>query len=351
MANTIQMKKVTRTVTKLKIAMVGASGSGKTMSSLLMGYGFVKKLHPDYTDDQIWDKICVIDTENGSGTLYKGRTVSGITIGVYNYIGLEAPFSPVRYKEAITVAENGGIEFLIIDSLSHAWSGTGGSLDKQGKIAEKTGNSWTAWRDVTPEHNSLVDRILESRMHICVTMRSKTEYVQEKNDRGKTVVRKIGTSPVMRDGVEYEFTCVFDINDSHVASCSKDRTSLFDGQYFTIAPNDGTKLANWIMEDDGAPAAKTAPAETKAPVIPELDDAPPFTDEDELNQNSDEDSLDISKLPSMVDAAIRAYMKDMTQEQKNATGDEIKAICGIKNYTKVTDTELLLKLYNRFNKE
>ena len=347
----IKMQKVTRTVTKLKISMDGASGSGKTMSSLLMGYGFVKELHPGFTDEQIWDKICLIDTENGSGTLYKGRTVSGVTIGTYNYIGLTSPFSPERYKEAIQVAENGGIEYLIIDSLTHAWTGTGGALDKQGKIAEKTGNSFTAWRDVTPAHNSLVDKILGCNMHICVTMRSKTEYVQEKNERGKNIVRKVGTAPIMRDGVEYEFTCAFNIDSSHVASTSKDRSGLFDGQYFTITPDDGKKLCKWIMEDNGETPAKSAGIKMEAAKVPELEEEPPFDLGDDLNQNSDENEIDPDKLPAMVNTAIRAYMAGMSEEERNATADEIKSICGVKNYTKVTDTELLLKLYNRFNKE
>lgn len=342
----IRMHKVARSITKLKIAMVGASGSGKTMSSLLMGYGFLKAKHPEWNDEQIWDKICLIDTENGSGTLYKGRKVNGLTIGVYNYIGLNAPFSPARYREAIQVAEDGGIEYLVIDSLTHAWSGSGGSLDKQGKVAEKTGNSWTAWRDVTPDHNALVDKILQCNMHVCVTMRSKTEYVQEKNERGKTVVRKIGTAPVMREGVEYEFTCVFDIADTHVSNCSKDRSSLFDGQYFTIAPTDGAKLARWIMEDEDE---KRQPAPQMMKAAPSYEN-PPFDPVDEVNQNSD-DEINLEDLPNMVDQAIRSYITGMTPEQRNVVAEEIKNIAGIKNYKNVQDPAILLKLYNRFHKE
>ena len=111
-------------------------------------------------------------------------------------------------------------------------------------------NSYSAWRTVTPEHNGLVEAMLASPCHIIATMRSKQEYVQDKNDNGKTVIRKVGMSPVQRDGMEYEFTVMFDVDSQHVASTSKDRTRLFDGQYFTITREQGTQLLEWLEEGE-----------------------------------------------------------------------------------------------------
>jgi len=250
----ITMKRATRSLAKLKIAMSAPSGAGKTLSALLVGYGLVKAAHPELPDADVWGKICVIDTENGSASLYVGSRHGQTTVGQYNSIELEPPYSPQRYIEAIEVAQNAGIEYLIIDSLSHAWSGQGGMLDMQGAATQKTGNSYTAWRDVTPWHNRLVDTILQSPMHICVTMRSKTEYVLEDNGKGKKVPRKIGTAPIFRDGIEYEFTTVFEINQSHIASVNKDRTGLFDGINTMLSPKEGKELYEWLQT--GVPAVQ-----------------------------------------------------------------------------------------------
>ena len=115
-----------------------------------MGYGLIRAAHPGMAEADIWEKLCVIDTENESGSLYVGTVVNGVRVGEYLTINLETPFSAARYLEAIDVAEQNGVEFLIIDSLSHAWSGEGGLLDVQSNIAKRSGNSYTAWREVTP---------------------------------------------------------------------------------------------------------------------------------------------------------------------------------------------------------
>ena len=170
----------------------------------------------------IWEKLCVIDTENESGSLYVGTVVNGVRVGEYLTINLEAPFSAARYLEAIDVAEQNGVEFLIIDSLSHAWSGEGGLLDVQSNIAKRSGNSYTAWREVTPQHNKLVDRVLQCPMHVAITLRTKTEYVIEDNGNGKKSPKKVGMAPVFRDGIEYEVTVFFELGQDHVASVTKD---------------------------------------------------------------------------------------------------------------------------------
>jgi hypothetical protein len=138
-------------------------------------------------------------------------------------------------------------------------------LDKQGQIANRPGtNSYAAWREVTPDHNALVEALLSSRCHIIVTMRVKTEYVLETNDRGKQVPRKVGLAPVQRDGVEYEFTVVMDIDIDHKAAASKDRTTLFDGWRDTITEGTGRQLLQWLESGADAPAPAPAPAASPA---------------------------------------------------------------------------------------
>ncbi len=220
----------------------------------MIAYGLMKEQYPELSDTELWNKIAIIDTENGSGELYVNKEVGRIKIGQYNAITLSAPFEVTKYIEALEVCEEAGMEVAIIDSTTHAWSGTGGLLEQQGNTAKRTGNSWTAWRDVTPQHNKFIEKMLQSNMHIIATMRSKTEYVQEKDQSsGKITVRKIGMNPIQKDGMEYEFTLFLEIDAEHQAFGSKDRTSIYDQKYFTITPDVGKQLMEWLNSGTNTP--------------------------------------------------------------------------------------------------
>lgn len=230
-----QFHKAERKKGKLRLAIAGPAGSGKTYSALLIALG-------------LGGRIAMIDTERGSGELYDH-------LGEYDACTIQPPFEPRKYVETIRAAEDLGYETIIIDSLSHAWVGQGGLLDVHGHIADKTGNSWSAWRQVTPKHNELVDAMLQSKCHIIATMRSKMEYAQVE-ENGKKQVKKLGMSPIQRDGMEYEFTVFIDLDQQHTATTTKDRTTLFDGQYFVPTIETGRTLLSWL-ENNGqaAPAA------------------------------------------------------------------------------------------------
>jgi hypothetical protein len=238
--NMSNFHKAERRKSKLRLAIAGPAGSGKTYSALQIAFG-------------IGGKIALIDTERGSAELYSH-------LGAYDVCTVEAPFEPSKYVAAIKEAEKLGYDIIITDSLSHAWSGTGGLLDLHGKIADRGGNSWTAWRKITPQHNELVEALLQSPCHIIATMRSKMEYSQSE-EGGKKTVKKIGLAPVQREGMEYEFTVFYDIDINHVATASKDRTSLFDNKYFTPSQETGIILINWLNNaPDALQLPKNAPA-------------------------------------------------------------------------------------------
>lgn len=230
----MEIRKAQRRKAKLRLGLAGPSGSGKTFGALKLAFG-------------LGGKVGMIDTEHGSGDLYAH-------LGEYDIIQIEAPYTAQKYLQAIDAFESAGYGVIIIDSLSHAWAGDGGLLDKQGKAAARIGNSYTAWREVTPDHNALVDAMLQSPCHIIATMRSKTEYVMETNDKGKQAPKKVGMAPVQRDGMEYEFTVFLDLAIDHTATASKDRTSLFDGQYFKVTEDTGATLLQWL--DTGADVPK-----------------------------------------------------------------------------------------------
>lgn len=225
-----EFKKAERKNAKLRLGISGVSGAGKTYSSLLVAYGITKD----------WGQIALIDTERGSGELYSD-------LGEYCVGQLDAPYTPQKYIDAIKSAENAGFEVIIIDSLSHAWTGEGGMLDIQDAVAKasRSGNSYTAWREVTPLHNKLIDTILQSKCHIIITTRAKTEYLQTE-ENGKKAIKKVGLAPIFRDGLEYEMTTFFEVGLDHTASVSKDRTKLFDGTYFKPSIETGEKLVQWL---------------------------------------------------------------------------------------------------------
>lgn len=225
----MSFKRAERKKAKLRLALCGPSGSGKTYSAILIAQG-------------IGAKIAMIDTEHHSGELYSHLTN-------YDVASLEAPYSPERYINLIEKAEQDDYDVLIIDSLSHAWAGEGGVLDMVDKAAKSTRsqNSYAAWRYVTPEHNKLVEKILKSNLHIIATIRAKTDYEKSTDDKGKMKIEKVGLAPVQREGLDYEFTTVLDLNvDGHIARSSKDRTGIFDNKFITPNIDTGKHLLEWL---------------------------------------------------------------------------------------------------------
>lgn len=216
-------KKADRRKKKLRLALDGPAGSGKTLTALrlamvLARHEAEKAGRPGQT------RVAVIDTENGSASIYQGDVYDGFPIE-FDVIEL-SEFSPTRYSEITREAARLGYDVLIIDSLSHAWSGKGGALELVDRAADKVkGNTFAGWKDITPLQTEMIETIIRSSCHVFVTMRTKTEWVLELNERGKQVPRKVGMAPVQRSGVEYEFDVVLDIDEDHIARVTKSRCS------------------------------------------------------------------------------------------------------------------------------
>ena len=223
----VVIRRAERKKAKLRIGTSGPSGSGKTYSALLIASG----ISP-------WEKVILIDTENGSGELYSN-------LGAYNVITLQAPFSPEKYVEAIKAAEEAGMETIIIDSISHEWDGKGGCLESNDLIAQTKfrGNSFMAWSVTTPRHQRFIEAITTSSCHIITTARSKTDMMQTEDKK----IKKVGTKEIQREGFEYELTCNFTLDrEGHYAIASKDRTGLFiERDPFVITKKLGDELLKW----------------------------------------------------------------------------------------------------------
>lgn len=222
-----------RTKVPLKIALTGPSHAGKTLSALILA-------------KQMGERICVIDTENNSAALYADRVK-------FKTKALYAPYTVQKFHEAMELAKAAKCDVLIIDSISHEWIGSGGLMEKKYELDKRGGNSFTNFQGITKEHELFKAYLLHAPMHVICTIRAKTKHVIEQDEKGKSRVRKLGLELEQREGMEYEFTVVWDLDkETHHASVSKDRTGLFDGQEFVIDPETGDRLMEWWKS--GAPA-------------------------------------------------------------------------------------------------
>lgn len=218
----MQLQKASRKKASIKMSLQGPSGSGKTYSSLLLAYGLCND----------WSKIAVIDSENHSSELYSH-------LGDYNVLQLSAPYTPEKYVQAIEACGQAGMQVIIIDSISHEWEYI---LEAHASLP---GNSFTNWQKIGLRHKAFIQAILGSKVHIIGTTRTKQDYVLNERN-GKMVPEKVGLKAVQREGLDYEFTLVFDLNMKNSATASKDRTGLFFGkpeQKLTI--ESGKAIYNW----------------------------------------------------------------------------------------------------------
>lgn len=221
----MQLRKATRRQVKLRLNISAPSGAGKTYSALRMAKGLCGN----------WDKIAVIDTENGSASLYSD-------LGDFNVIDLQPPFTPEKYIQAISACVEAGMEVIILDSTSHEWTCL---LEENETLAQAKyrGNTWSAWSQTTPRHDRFINAVLQANAHVITCTRSKTETVMGDDKK----VKKVGMKDQQREGWEYELTVSLNIDrDTHLAIPSKDRTNLFEGKSpFLITEETGELIKNW----------------------------------------------------------------------------------------------------------
>lgn len=181
-----------------RIALFGVSKSGKSLTSLILARALGG------------DNIRVLDTEHSTIEMYADRIpFKSQTLKDHH---------PDTYRAGIIEAAQeipGGV--LVIDSLSHAWMGTKGILELVDAETPSGGSTFTSgWNKVRPIEAAFWNTLLGCPMHVIVTLRSKQEYVEEENQRtGRTQFRKVGRGPVQRDGLEYEFDLVAELDLDH----------------------------------------------------------------------------------------------------------------------------------------
>lgn len=228
----------TKRSARARVAFDGPSGSGKTWTSLEWALVLADG-----------GRVALVDTERGSASLYAARFE-------FDVIEMQPPFHPNRLTELIKAAEANGYAVLVIDSLTHFWSGDGGVLDIVDDASTRAGgNKFAAWKEGSPVQRDMIDAVLAADMHVIVTMRSKQEWVLEENERGKKVPRRVGMAPEQRAGLEYEFTMVGDLDLSHTLVFSKSRCDRLSD--VVVKPGEAASAADMFRSwlEDGEPMA------------------------------------------------------------------------------------------------
>jgi hypothetical protein len=246
---TVSFKKATRSQSKLRLGLIGPAGSGKTMTALRIARGLAGPK----------GRIAVIDTERGSASLYAGERELDFDVNELD------SYEAQKFLDGIRDAVAGGYDVLVIDSLSHAWAGKGGILEFVDSRKSQGGGGIDAWGKATPLQNAIRDGILSAPLHVICTMRSKVEYVVEKEPSGRTTVRKVGLQPVQREGMEYEFDVVGDVTSDHALVVTKTRAAFLKDATIREAGEDlGRQLLEWL--NVGTPEqAKPLVSVTSAP--------------------------------------------------------------------------------------
>lgn len=244
----MEVVKAKREKLRAIVGLMGASGSGKTLSALLLAKGLVEESHPDIPEDEIWDLVGVVDTEHRRANLYVDDNRTGEYIGEFYKVDIANEFSVDNYVKAIADLRAAGCEVIIIDSISHAWAKEGGLLD----LHQKLGGSFSNWKDINPIENKLYHAVFENDVHIIATFRTKQEYqvtpVEKGDGKSSIEIVKMGAKPIQRDDMEYEFMVTLHIDMDSYAKPMKDTTGVFSskGGRFRITKEDGKELARYL---------------------------------------------------------------------------------------------------------
>lgn len=227
-----------RAAEKARLALTGPSGSGKTYTALSIGTGLLPE----------GGTLGVIDTERGSASKYAG---------LFTFKTMKLPsFEPQALIRALAVAADRGIDVVIIDSLTHFWSGRGGALaqvDQKTRASNSKNAFTTGWKDISPVLLDMLDAILSYPGHVICTMRVKTEWVIQENDRGKKEPTKMGTKLDQRDGIDYEFDLVGAMDQTHTMTVDKSRYPTIEVGSTHAKPDFafGQEIASWLDDGEG----------------------------------------------------------------------------------------------------
>lgn len=232
-------RKATRKANKVRISIEGQSGSGKTYGSLAIATGIIR-VEPG--------NILVFDTENRAE--WKSDKFDFYVVELserekQTYIESGVPTE--KYIAAIDEAVNDGYKVLILDSLSDLWKYTGIQQSRM------SGNGIANWGKAKEKYFfPVVRKIQASPIHVITTVRTKMGTTIDEKGKGKS----IGLDPSIEGEYRYFPDFILSIVDrEHNAEViksedRKDGTSVLPTGMFTITPNTGVDIINWINEGE-----------------------------------------------------------------------------------------------------
>ena len=261
-------KKAIKEESKLRMAIAGPSGAGKTYTSLAVGLALANG-----------GKVALVDTEHGSASKYAD-------IFDFDVADMHPPYHPDKFVGAIEEAAKAGYVVVILDSLSHAWNGPGGLLEIVDLASKKfKGNTYAGWSEGTPIQNQLIEAVTGTDIHIIGTMRSKQDYILVER-KGKQVPQKVGMAPIQRDGFEYEFDVFLDMDIENNAIVTKTRCPALVNQLIEKPGADlASVLGEWLHGEAVTVTSpdNNQPAETIAEIADVLDTEPEPADNNILD--------------------------------------------------------------------
>jgi len=240
----LEIQKAVRKAVPILIGIYGPTGSGKTLSALLLASGLAPT-----------KKVVLIDSEPPRARIHADnpRAVNALPDG-FDVIDLDAPYEPKRFVEAIDLCESRGYEVCIIDSLTDAWSGVGGCED----MKEQT----KSWNKPKLENKRMRDRIKATRtMHVicCFKAHEKTVIVEgeinPKTGKPKQEYKSLGMQAETEKNNLFPLLIVFSVDaDTHLATAKKVTPEPLQPAFNEprlLRPEDGLLLRKW---NDSAPS-------------------------------------------------------------------------------------------------
>lgn len=298
-------KKASKKGSKLRLALFGVSGSGKTFSALRIASG-------------LGQKIAVIDTERGSASKYADR---------FSFDVAECEKPTINNLKMI-INQAKGYDVLIIDSLSHAWMELLQEVEQIAK-ARYGGNTWSAWSEGTPKQQGFIDSILNFPGHVIATMRVETNWTTMTNEKGKIVPVRIGEAPKQGKGMEYEFDMLIQLSQDHIAQVLKDRTGKYQDELIEKPGEEfGKELALWLDSDE---YRQYAEEETK---VPEAHPKEPKTSK----KPKTEKPVDLDKVEQKVDEDLGKLLAAKVKEAGISSKEDWKLFCQTYGITKDPST-------------
>lgn len=293
-------KRAEKAQSKLRLALFGPAGSGKTYTALAIAHGLLA-IKQD-AKISINGRIGVGDSERGSASKYAGRQDkdSGVNFE-FDTSEFDESKKMEDYIQMIREAKEQKVDVLIIDSMTHAWDELLEEIDKIAKTRFK-GNSWAAWQEGTPKQRKFIDAILSYPGHVIATMRSKTEWQTETDiESGKLRPRRIGTKPEQGKNIEYEFDMLIDMDERHWGTVLKDRTGKFQDEILEKpGVRFGMALASWL-------------ADGKEVLVP-------------VKKKEEEEKTDIQPTPSSNNSSVKIPAAKASEEQVKELNREAKRL-------------------------